>query len=142
MTETPFCRRVAMDDGQGADRIQIQGGRAQAAQHLGAGLAGVEAGVGLQEVIDQRGFAAGLDGVEGVEEAVGEDLRLVDVVGAEQVGAAAADVGDVHDGVGRDFALNVEGPLVGARRLEVGIDHGIGSGGECRRLGAERWAWL
>ena len=34
----------------------------------------------------------------------------------------------------RHFALDVEGPLVGARRLEVGIDHGVGGGGEGRGL--------
>ena len=71
----------------------------QPAHHLRAGLAGVEARIGFQQAVDQRGFAAGLHGVESVQEAVGEDLRLVDVVGAEQMIGAAADVGDVEDGV-------------------------------------------
>ncbi len=121
--------------GQGADRIQCQVGGIQAAHHLRAGLARVEAGIGLQQIVHQGRIVAGLDGVEGVEEAVGEDLRLIDVVGAEEVIAATADVGDVHDGVAGHFALNVERPLVGARGFEIRIHHGVGSGRERRGLG-------
>ena len=47
-----------------------------------------------KQLVHQRALAAGLYDVECVEEPVVENLRLVDVVGAEQVLRATSDVGD------------------------------------------------
>ena len=100
---TPFCRRVAMDEASAPTefRVRLEANRRRIiCEPVSPALMRVSA---FSRLLSSGGFAAGLHGVERVQEAVGEDLVLVDVVGAQQVIGAAADVGDVEDRVAARF---------------------------------------
>ena len=81
----------------------------------------------------QRALAPGLDGVEGVEEAVAAEIRLVHVVGAEEVLRAAPDVRDFDQRLPEELPLIRERPRVRHGRLEFGVDTRI-SAARGRRL--------
>ena len=85
------------------------------------------------------GIAAGLHHIERIQEAVVEDLGLVDVVRAQQMVRAAADVGDIDDGVAAISRWMSNAHWCVRRRLQVGIDHGIGAARKGRRSRQAGW---
>src|SRR5262249_43586213 len=118
---------------ESADGVLVQLRQEQAADHRRRRLVGLQARIGPQQAVQQRGLSPGLDDFKRVQVAVIEDLYLVDVIRPEQMIAAAADVRDIEYGIVRDFALDIESPLVSLRGLQVRIQDRITRG--CKR----RW---
>ncbi len=87
----------------------------------------------LHKRVDQRAIAAGRYGVEGAQESIAANLRLISIIGTEQVHSLPAKVVHLQDHLLRQFMLDTEAPHVGLRRLPIGIDDSIGVVAKRRR---------
>ncbi len=97
--------------------------RKQAAHHVGSGLPRPAACVGGEQLVDERAVAARLHHTERIQEAVASELGLVDVVGAEQVFRAPADIRHFEERLAPELVLVRNGPRVRDRCLEFRVDN-------------------
>src|SRR5260370_15367616 len=114
--------------GKACNIVQVKVESVVALDKGSTGRACFQARVGGDNLRHQRTVAAGLDRLEGLEEAVAGDVAQIGVVAAVESGAVITYVGNREHRVLCDLVLHTEAQQSTSGRLHAGIGHGEGVG--------------